>query len=457
MRNKAACSNPVALAEIGLIEPDRGSQQRRIGLTPYNVQHLLNLRASDPVGFQAEMLQSFLPPATKLPHQWVWARRHDLPFARLMAKLPMPQFIRTLLSGRGSDTSTPALERMYPNTDVIIATAVCARHCSFCFREVGDPQGEASRTTGNMQAVMNAVHEVIRQKTPHVLVTGGDPLTRNNEQLQQMLTPLVESKRVEVLRLATRMVVDLPMRFFDQELLAMLSAFARQMKSRGALFRIVTHVNHPCELTAEALQAIWNIQQCGIEVLNQTVVLKGVNDDVETLRKLLMHLDRLGVRNHKLFHAMPVEGTDHLRIPLRRFRKLLAGLHQWLPGTSVPQANTATLVGKMPVSPSGRWMIPIPFTHFCLVRSFLGEWFFWKDGHDPRRHALEAGMALLLAVLGTFWGWPKSDQASPSSRTLIDRTVVVADSIGYPDYWVRQRFRPFVQDHVLYLPIQGVY
>jgi hypothetical protein len=76
---------------------------------------------------------------------------------------------------------------------------------------------------------------------------------------------------------------------------------------------------------------------------------------------------------------MPVAGTEELRVPIRKFRKLLSGLHQWLPGTAVPQAVAPTLVGKMPVSPSGRWMIRLPFTNRYLCRSFRGEWYLYKD------------------------------------------------------------------------------
>jgi lysine 2,3-aminomutase len=380
MRQKPACSDISNLAELGLVGPEAKQRQRRVGLTPYNVKLLLDLRDSDPQAYRAESLQSF-PPESDAggAHQWVWAKRQDLPSARFWARLPVSRFWKTLFTGRGSDTEVRALENMYPNTDVLIATAVCARHCSFCFREVGDAQGEASRTTGGMAAVMNAVDAIIARKTPHVLITGGDPLTRSNEQLRQILAPLVESETVQVLRLATRMVVDLPMRFFDEELLTMLRGFAQTMKRRHASLRIVTQVNHPCELTPEAIQALDNIQACGITVLNQTVMLRGVNDDVETLRKLFMHLDRLDVRMHKLFHAMPVEGTEELRVPLRKFRELVSKLHQWLPGTAVPQAVAPTLVGKMPISPSGRWMFPIPFTSRVLCRSFRGELYLFKD------------------------------------------------------------------------------
>lgn len=460
MRQKPICSDIQQLIELGLLPAQTTKRRRRIGLTPYNVKLLLTLRETDAVGYRAEHLQSFLQPAGSSDHQWVWARRHDLPGSRLWDCLPIPTFLKTLFAGRGADTDVRALESAYPNTDVIIATAVCARHCSFCCREVGDAQGEAARTTGGMDAVLQAVQEVLRRGTPHVLVTGGDPLTRSNTQLRQILMPLVEASTVQVLRLATRLVVDLPMRFFDTELLATLTEFAHMMKRRHACFRIVTHVNHPCELAAEATQALENIKGCGIEVMNQTAVFRGVNDNVDTLRQLFITLDRLGVRSYKIFHSMPVEGTEAMRVPLRRFRQLVAGLHQWLPGTAVPQANVVTLVGKMPVQPNGRWMIPVPFTNRVLVHSFRGEWYLFKDVWDYLRLVKEAavtlaGVAALLAIL--LLRHTDTQVAVESVQThQIDHIVTLADAMEYPDYWARQRFQPFVQGTTLYLPIQGI-
>ena len=456
MRQKPVCSDVAQLSILGLVDENRSPKARRIGLTPYSVKLLLHLKATDPDGFHAEMLQSFLPPAKKTSHQWVWAKRHDLPLVRILDWLPLPKFVKTLFFGKGSDTQVQALENMYPKTDVIIATAVCARHCAFCFREVGDPQGEAARMTGDMSVVLKAVNEVVARKNPHVLITGGDPLTRNNDQLKQIITPLVRSDTVEVLRLATRMVVDLPMRFFDEELLAMLSASARQMRLRNASLRIVTHINHPCELTSEAIRAIRNIQACGVQVVSQTAVFRGINDSVETLSKLFMMLDRLEVRTQKLFHSMPVEGTEHLRVPLRRFRRLLAGLHQWLPSTAVPHANTVTLVGKIPVSPSGRWIIPIPFLNSLLVRSYRGELFLFRDTYDKLRRFREtvavAGMVLVIA--GAFAFFPKSKSNPEAVLVEIKRIAVLAEALDYPDYWSRQPFKPFVQDGTLYVSLQ---
>lgn len=455
MQQKSVCSNPTQLSSLGLLTSGANVSKRKIGLTPYNVKLLLDLKDSDVEAYQAESLQSLLGNEEEYKdHQWVWAKKKNNLIEKLLNFLPIPRFLKTLFTGKGSDTEVRGLENMYPKTDVLIATASCARHCSFCFREVGDPQGEAAKLSGGMETVLNAVKAIINRKTPHVLVTGGDPLTRNNKQLYQILTPLVESQTVEVLRLATRLVVDLPMRFYDQELLEMLSNFAKQMKERNAVLRLVTQINHPCELTPAAMLAIRNIQSCGIEIMNQTVVLKGVNDNPTVLGNIFMILDRLGIRNHKIFQAMPVAGTDNLRIPLRKFRQLIASLHQWLPGTAVPQANVATLVGKVPIYPSGRWTISIPFSNRFICRSFKGEWYLFRDTWDMIRHLREAAALIVVIILFVVLspGRFKPIVANSAEIITVSRIAILPNEMDYPDYFARRPFIPFVDNHTLYVP-----
>jgi lysine 2,3-aminomutase len=380
MNSALKCGSAEFLRNAGIQVKDLTAERKR-SITPYMLRLLLKLKVSDPEAFQAQYLQIVAVPETKELHQWSWALKQNpaVKFKAKASKLTMPAWIKTLLWGRGCQSSFQALENFYPKTDIIIATARCAVNCSFCFREVGDAKGEAASISGNMEVLFSAVKEVIRRGTPHVLITGGDPLTRSNNQLRQILEPLACAASVEVVRIATRMIVHLPMRFYDSELLALLREVSEKMKARGSLLRIVTHINHPSELTEEVLTAIRNVQSCGVEILNQTVALKGVNDNAQTLQKLFMQLDRLAVRPYKLFHTMPVAGTESLRVPLRRFRQLVASLHQHLPGTAVPQANAPTLIGKIPVAPAGRFMLRIPFIRRILVRNWRGEWYLYED------------------------------------------------------------------------------
>lgn len=442
MAMRGKCSDIGFLKNIGLLSDWQGDFQKKISLTPYAIRLLLYLRETNPQAYRAEWLQSFLPrPAKQTSHQWVWARKNKV--SNFLLK-----WVETLFYGKGSDTPIEALENFYPNTDILVATAVCARSCSFCFREVGDASGEAASLTGDMSTIMKAVQKIISRKTAHVLITGGDPLTRNNKQLRQILEPLIEADSVKVVRIATRMVVDLPMRFHDQDLLGLLQDMSKKISNRGGNLRIVTQINHPAELTEEALTAIKNIQKCGIEVLSQTVALKNVNDNPLILQSLFMRLDALKVRPYKFFHTMPVYGTDHLRVPLRIFRKLVGQLHQWIPGTSVPQSNIPTLIGKIAVHPKGQFSISLTFTRRILTRNWRGEWYLYKDAPDPQRRFTESILALLIIIVLTI----TTNLPVPAPAMPFNRISYPEDEIGYTDHFLRQPFKPFISKGTLYLP-----
>lgn len=459
MEQRTTCSRISSLVGLGLVSNEQSKKvSSRLGLTPYNVELLLRLQKEDVRAYDAELLQSVLfSGKTDEKHLWVWARYAKFDSSGYLGQFPALLRLRNYFMGEGSNTSVQCLENFYPRTDVLIVTAVCARNCSHCFREVGDSDGEASGNAGGMRVVLETVQSILNRKTPHVLITGGDPLTRSNEQLRSILLPLVESDTVQVLRLATRMVVDLPMRFYDEDLLEMLREFADKMRERGANLYLVTQINHPCELTSEALIALSNIKKCDIQILNQTVLLRGVNDDENILRDLFLTLDRLNVRSYKLFHPMPVSGTENLRVSIRRFRQLLALLHQWIPGTCVPQANVNTMAGKIPVSPSGRWVFLIPFTKFALCRNFQGKLVFFKDVWDWLRFGRECvTLALIIAFCINVMSYTPFTEEVISARSSlhIEKVAYVDDLYTYVEGYMRLTFQPFVVGNVLYIPYQ---
>lgn len=451
MGQKSIYGNPANLKEIGLLtDEDRIGQ---ISLTPYNVKLLMELKEKDQEGFRAEWLQSFGRPVKAQKHRWVWAK-YDL--ASSKPEKLLPKFLRTLFWGKGSQTEFKGLENFYPETDVVLASMVCARNCAQCFRQVGDVEGEASCLGGNMEEILQAVQKIIQRRTPHVLITGGDPLTRENNRLSRIIEPLVNSETVQVIRLGTRMPVDLPMRFFNKEFLTLLKEWQDKMRQKGGRLLVDVQINHPAELTSEAVEAIRNIQDCGLSVIAQTAIFKGINDNVGTLRKLFMELDRLGVQPYKIFHAMPVPGREYLRVPLRKFRKLLAGLHQWIPGTSMPQANIPTLVGKIPIQPAGRFAFALPFTRRIIVRGFRGELYLYKDAMDWIRRTKEMAVAMVIIVSTAIaiMFWPCQPQIKQISGIgEIKHIAVLANKLDYPDAWARQNFRPYICQGTLYVPL----
>jgi len=141
-----------------------------------------------------------------------------------------------------------------------------------------------------------------REEIKEVLISGGDPLTLSKEKLSFVLGEIRKIRHVELIRIGTRLPVTAPQRFFDDELLDILE--------KHAPLWISTHFNHPKELTEIAATAVDRVLRRGIPVVNQTVLLKGVNDDPETMLSLMRNLLRIKVKPQYLFHCDPGGGRS---------------------------------------------------------------------------------------------------------------------------------------------------
>ena len=154
-----------------------------------------------------------------------------------------------------------------------------------------------------------ASHEDIRD----VLISGGDPLLIPNNRLDEILGKLKEIQHLEIIRIGTRVPCVWPQKIIeDKELIEVLKKHTpRSLKDPQ--FFINTHFNHPNEITDESYQAIKILRELGIPIGNQTVLLKGVNDDTDVMRDLIHGLGKMGVKPYYLYYADLVEGTGHFR------------------------------------------------------------------------------------------------------------------------------------------------
>ena len=177
-----------------------------------------------------------------------------------------------------------------------------------------------------------------------MLLSGGDPLLLSTRRLGYLLGRLRAIRHVETIRIGTRLPVVCPMRI-DAELTSALRA-------HHPLF-INTHFNHDKELTPEARAACERLVDAGIPVGNQTVLLRGVNSSVRSLRALMRGLVRSRVRPYYLFQGDTVIGTDHLRTPVETAMELYRGLRGWMSGMCVPQLvlDAPGGGGKVPINP----------------------------------------------------------------------------------------------------------
>ena len=179
-----------------------------------------------------------------------------------------------------------------------------------------------------------------------VIVSGGDPCVTSTERLARLLRRLREIEHVDYVRLATRAPVTLPQRITEE----LCSAIRESHEATW----IMTHFNHPKELTDEARAACARLADAGLPVMNQTVLLRGVNDDSNTLEALFRGLVRSRVRPYYLLQMDPVRGTGHLRTPLRRGVELMAALQGRVSGIALPKliVDTPGGLGKVPIGPN---------------------------------------------------------------------------------------------------------
>jgi lysine 2,3-aminomutase len=177
-----------------------------------------------------------------------------------------------------------------------------------------------------------------------VIVSGGDPLVMSTDRLARVVARLRLIPSVETIRLATRTPVTLPSRITG-ELVEALRVYHP--------IWVMTHFNHPKELTVRAREACLRLVDAGFPVMNQTVLLRGVNDDKDTLEALFRGLVRWRVRPYYLLQADPVRGTGHLRTPIETGLRLMEALQGRLSGIALPKliVDTPGGLGKVPISP----------------------------------------------------------------------------------------------------------
>jgi lysine 2,3-aminomutase len=231
----------------------------------------------------------------------------------------------------------------YPDRVLLKVVNACAVYCRFCFRRemVGPGKGALSR------AALAAALDYIRA-TPQiweVILTGGDPLLLSPRRLGDVITRLAAIAHVKVIRVHTRMPVAEPERIS--------SALVRALRTDKATF-VVLHANHPRELTAAARAACARMVDAGIPMLSQSVLLRGVNDDAETLGALMRALVECRIKPYYLHHADLAPGTAHLRTTMAEGQDLLRALHGHYSGLCQPAyvLDIPGGYGKSPIGPS---------------------------------------------------------------------------------------------------------
>ncbi|MBX3185904.1 MAG: KamA family radical SAM protein [Labilithrix sp.] len=265
--------------------------------------------------------------------------------------------------GEEAHEVAPHLVRRYPDRVLLLVTDRCAVYCRFCTRSriVGDGGGPVSIDRLEPALQWIAAHPEIRD----VIVSGGDPLAMATDRLERVLARVRAIPTVETIRLATRVPVTLPMRVTGE--------LVRALRKYHPIW-VMTHFNHPKELTPEAIAACERLVDGGFPVMNQSVLLAGINDDPTTLETLFRGLVRARVRPYYLLQADPVRGTSHLRTPLSRGVAIMERLQGRLTGIALPKliCDTPGGKGKVPLLPD--WVVSRRSDEgLTVLRTFRGE------------------------------------------------------------------------------------
>jgi lysine 2,3-aminomutase len=212
----------------------------------------------------------------------------------------------------------------YPDRVLLFVSNECAMYCRFCTRKrkVGDDLKNPP-----MEEILKGIeyvadHEDIRD----VLISGGDPLLIPNKRLDEILERLRQIEHLELIRIGTRVPCVWPQKIIeDTEFIEVLRKHTPKSLNDPQLF-INTHFNHPNEITDESYQAVKILRDLGIPLGNQTVLLKGVNDDTDVMKDLVHGLGRMGIKPYYLYYADLVEGTGHFRTEVFKGREICRDL-----------------------------------------------------------------------------------------------------------------------------------
>lgn len=238
----------------------------------------------------------------------------------------------------------PGLVHRYPDRVLFLVTGFCTVYCRYCTRArvVGNPGGEYRFNTLQWEqaAAYIEAHPSIRD----VLLSGGDPLTLSDERLAWLLGRLRRIRHVEFLRIGTKVPAVLPQRI-TPALVKMLQCFHPLWMS--------LHFTHPAELTPEVREACERLADAGLPLGSQTVLLAGVNDDLETMQRLMHGLLTMRVRPYYLYQCDPISGSAHFRTPVARGLEIIQGLRGHTTGYAVPTfvIDAPGGGGKIPLQP----------------------------------------------------------------------------------------------------------
>ena len=325
---------------------ERGGTMLPVGITPYYMSLL------DPDDPEQPLRKTVIPTSTE--------------FVRARGESADPL-------GEDAHSPVPGLVHRYPDRVLLLALDFCTTYCRYCTRSRVVGHGEIAPSEARLEKVFDYLRGATEVRD--VLISGGDPLTLSDSRLAWILESIQAIPHIEFVRLGTKIPAVVPQRVTP--------ALCRMLRRFHPLWMSV-HFLHPDECTPEAARACARLADAGIPLGAQTVLLRGVNDDVETMRLLMHRLLRMRVRPYYLYQCDPISGSSHFRTPVSRGLEIIEALRGHTTGYAVPTyvIDAPGGGGKIPLQPD-----PIVGRDGddLLLRNFEGRIFRYPDSAEGGR------------------------------------------------------------------------
>ena len=264
-------------------------------------------------------------------------------------------------------TVAPGLIHRYPDRAVLLATHCCAAFCRHCFRKRLWKKKPFQEGTNRWEKVISYLssHDSIRD----LIISGGDPLTLSDSRLDEILGRIRRVPHIEIIRVGTRIPVVMPQRIT--------AGLCRVLEKHGPVW-LVTQFNHAREITKASEAACERLLRCGVPVNNQTVLLRGINDDPAVVKTLCESLLRIRVRPYYLHQCDRVSGAEHFRTSVEKGMEIIDCLQGRTSGLAVPtfMVDLPGRGGKVPVQPNN---LVSRGNGRVALRSYTGEIFAYEN------------------------------------------------------------------------------
>ncbi len=242
-----------------------------------------------------------------------------------------------------ADAPVPGMTHRYPDRVLLLLTDQCAMYCRHCTRRRKAGEHDAPMPRENVDKAIQYISE--HKEIRDVILSGGDPLTLGDERLDEVLSKLSQIDHIDIVRIGSRLPVVLPQRITDSLL---------HVLKKYKFVWLNTHYNHPNELCHEAVAALARLSEAGIPLGNQSVLLKGINDNVDVMKALVHGLVKNRVRPYYIYQCDLSEGIAHFRTPVSKGIEIIESLRGHTSGLCIPTfvVDAPGGGGKIPVMPN---------------------------------------------------------------------------------------------------------